>query len=89
MAANVLGIATQRRADMDKPKTPKPLYGAPVTARIVPTTPPRSKPIGSGKGGVSKPVGGKPKSANKPNNKPLDLGNEARYWGRRLLGIKF
>jgi hypothetical protein len=102
MAANGLAILTQRRADMDKPKAPKPLYGAPVTARIVPTTPPRSKPIGNngpsrpnskpignGKGGVSKPVGGKPKPANKPTNKPLNLGNEARYWGRRLLGIRF
>jgi hypothetical protein len=84
MAANALAIATQRRADMDKPKPPKPLYGAPVTARIVPTAPPRSKPVGNGKGGVSKPKGG----SSKPTNKPLNLGNEARYWGRRLLGIK-
>jgi hypothetical protein len=82
MVSGALAIATQRRADMDKPKS-KPLYGAPVTARIVPTAPPKSKPVGNGKGGVSKPVGVKAKSA----NKPLNLINEGR-WFLKQLGIK-
>jgi hypothetical protein len=82
MAANGLAIATQRRADMDKPVY-KPLYGTGRVASIVPTAPPRSKPVGNGKGGVSKPVGGKPK----PANKPLNPVNEVK-WGLKKLGIR-
>jgi hypothetical protein len=70
------------------PKPPKPPARSKPIGNNGPSRP-NSKPIGNGKGGVSKPVGGKPKPANKPTNKPLNLGNEARYWGRRLLGIRF
>jgi hypothetical protein len=82
MVANGLAIATQRRADMDKP-VHKPLYGTGRVASIVPTAPPNSKPIGNGKGGVSKPVGGTPKPANKPFN-PINEGK----WFLKQLGIK-
>jgi hypothetical protein len=81
LGAGLLAAATQRRADMDKPKV-RHTYTGP-TPTIVPTRPPsskpignngpskpNSKPIGNGKGGVSKPVGDKPKAA-PPAPKPI------------------
>jgi hypothetical protein len=83
MAAAGLSAATQRRADMDKPKPPKPLYGTGRVASIVPTKPKATKPVGNGQGGVSKPKGAAPKPT---EDKPIDLGNEIK-WGLKQLGI--
>jgi hypothetical protein len=79
LATGALSAAVQRREDMNKPPV-RHTYTGP-TPQIIPTPIPRSKPIGNGQGGITKPKGASTKSG-----QPLLSQNNLK-WALKQLGF--
>lgn len=83
LAAAGLAAAVQRRENLNN-QANQPLYGTGRTAKVIPTpiSQNRSKPIGNGQGGITKPMGVSIKSG-----QPLLSQNNLK-WALKQLGLR-